>query len=98
MKYRHGDVIIEKIENLPNEPLTKLDRKELAFGEVTGHAHRIDVGELFETKDGKLYLKTEKFANLTHEEHKCIVLNPGVYKVTIKRQYAPDENWEPVTD
>lgn len=96
MKLRHGDVIIEKVDSIPEATLLK-GRKELAFGEVTGHAHRVDVGELFETKDGQLYLKVEKLARLSHEEHKTLTLNPGCYKVTIKRQYTP-EGWERVAD
>lgn len=97
MKIRHGDVICERVEEMP-KGVKKLDRKELAFGEVTGHAHRVDVGDLFETKDGQLYLKVEKLSNLSHEEHKTIALKPGTYKVTIKRQYSPDGGWQKVAD
>jgi len=97
MKIRHGDVLIETVESIPESKLLK-GRKELAFGEVTGHAHRVDVGELFETKDGQLYLRVDKLAKLSHEEHKTITLDPGCYKVTIKRQYLPDGGWERVAD
>ena len=97
MKIRHGDVLLETIEKIPESKLLK-GRKELAYGEVTGHAHRIDIGDLFETKNGELYLKVDKFAHLSHEEHKTITLNPGCYKVTIKRQYSPDGGWERVSD
>ena len=93
---RHGDVVIETVDSIPEAKLLN-GRKELAFGEVTGHAHRVDVGELFETKDGQLYLKVEKLAKLSHEEHKTLTLNPGCYKVTIKRQYIP-EGWQNVAD
>ena len=97
MKIRHGDVVIEKVEAIPESKLLE-GRKELAFGEVTGHAHRVDVGELFETKEGQLYLKVDRLAHLTHEEHKTVTLNPGCYKVTIKRQYNADGRWEKVSD
>jgi len=97
MKIRHGDVLIEMVDKIPEAKLLE-GRKELAFGEVTGHAHRVDVGELFETKDGQLYLKVEKLAQLSHEEHKTITLNPGCYKVTIKRQYTAEGGWERVAD
>jgi hypothetical protein len=98
MKIRHGDVLIELIKEIPSEAKLLKDRKELAFGEVTGHAHRIDVGDLFENKDGQLYLKVDRLAHLSHEEHKTITINPGVYKVTIKRQYLADGGWERVAD
>lgn len=101
MKIRHGDVIIQKIDKIPAEAKLLKGRKELAFGEVTGHAHRVDLGELFETKDGQLYLKikkNEKLSTLTHEEHKSIQLDPGIYTVTPKRQYTPAGGWEKVVD
>lgn len=97
MKIRHGDVLIETVDIIPESKLLK-GRKELAFGEVTGHAHRVDVGELFETKEGQLYLRVKKLAKLSHEEHKTVPLNPGCYKLTIKRQYSPDGAWERVAD
>lgn len=97
MILRHGDVLIQKVDEMPEEAKSLGKRKELAFGEVTGHAHRVDVGELFETKNGQLYLKTDKLTKLSHEEHKTITLEPGTYKVVIKRQYSP-EGWERVAD
>jgi hypothetical protein len=94
---RHGDVQLVKVKNIPVDA-KKLDgRKELAYGEVTGHAHRIDVGDLFETKDGGLFLKVDRLATLTHEEHKTVKVKPGCYRVAIKRQYTP-EGWEDVRD
>lgn len=94
---RHGDVILRKVDLIPNGAESLKDRKELAYGEVTGHAHRLDVGELFETKDGKLYCRIGKQANLSHEEHKTLVIEPGEYEVVIKRQYTP-EGWQKVVD
>lgn len=96
MMIRHGDVQIIKIDSIPSDAM-KLDRKELAFGEVTGHAHRTDLGELFETKDGNLYLKVSELSKVSHEEHKTVTLQPGCYRVSIKRQYTP-EGWENVQD
>lgn len=96
MKIRHGDVLIEKVEELPEA--VKLDRKFLFEGEVTGHAHRIDIGEIFETRNGELYLKVDELTKVTHEEHQTVTLPKGVYKVTQKRQYTPDGGWERVAD
>lgn len=72
-------------------------RNELAFGEVTGHAHRSLVGELFETKNGELFLKNERLDKVSHEEHKTIELTPGCRHVAIKRQ-ATEEGWQDVRD
>lgn len=96
MKIRHGDVLIEKVDELPEGK--KVDRKWLFEGEVTGHAHRIDVGEIFESRDGELYLRVDKLTKVTHEEHKTVTLPKGVYRVRQKRQYTPDGGWERVAD
>lgn len=95
--WRHGDVQIVEVEAIPAEAKLLKGRKELAYGEVTGHAHRVDVGELFETKNGDLYLKVDKLSKLSHEEHKTIPLTKGIYRVTVKRQYT-SEGWESVQD
>ena|SRR3990167_1113475 len=96
--YRHGDVQLTKVDSLPDEASSLGNRRELAFGEITGHAHRINVGELFETKDGKLYLKATEGTKVSHEEHKTHLLEPGIYIVGIKRQYNPDGGWSKVKD
>lgn len=98
MKIRHGDVVIEEVNEIPQEANFVKERKELAFGEVTGHAHRVDVGELFETKNGQLYLRVKELSNLTHEEHGTVKLKPGCYKVSIKQQYVPGWMTERVAD
>lgn len=94
---RHGDVVLVKVNSIPSD-VKKLDRKELAYGEKTGHAHRIDVGELFETINGDLYLKVDELTRVTHEEHKVAVLPKGNYRVIIKRQYDSSNGWEKVVD
>ena len=96
--WRHGDVQLVKVDEMPSDVKSLGKRKEIAFGEVTGHAHRIDIGELFETKDGTLYLKVDKLAKVSHEEHKTKPVAPGVYRVGIKRQYNPDGGWSKVRD
>lgn len=96
-QWRHGDVQIIEVSEIPNEA-KKLDRKWLALGEITGHSHRIDIGELFETRDGKLYLKTTKKTKVSHEEHRTIALEPGCYLIGIKRQYSAETGWSKVQD
>ena len=95
---RHGDVQITKVDELPANAKLLKGRKELAYGEVTGHAHRVDLGDLFETKNGELYLKVDRLSSLSHEEHKTVTLAPGVYRVCVKRQYSPENGWEDVRD
>ena len=95
---RHGDVQLIRVDSLPQDARSLGERRELAFGEVTGHAHRINVGELFETRDGKLYLKAIEGTKLGHEEHKTKPIEPGIYFIGIKRQYNPDGGWSRVQD
>lgn len=98
MKIRHGDVVLEQVDEIPEQAKSLGKRRELAFGEVTGHAHRVDIGELFEAKNGELYLKVGKLANLTHEEHKSAKLKPRFYRIVIKQQYIPGWMTQKVTD
>jgi hypothetical protein len=93
---RHGDIQIVKVEKMPAD-VKKLNRKELAYGEVTGHAHRIDVGEIFETRDGELYLKVKELSKVSHEEHKTVALGHGIYHICTKRQYTTN-GWQKVQD
>jgi len=97
MKLRHGDVVLVPVNAIPAEA-KKSNKKVLAEGEKTGHAHRIDIGELFETKGGELYLKVDELSYVSHEEHKKSPIKPGAYKVVIKRQYNPEGGWSNVAD
>ena len=94
---RHGDVILVPVKEIP-AGAQKKEKKVLAEGEVTGHAHRIDVGELFETKNGELYLKASEMTKVSHEEHITKTVDPGIYRVIIKRQYNPEGGWSNVKD
>lgn len=98
MKIRHGDVLIELVENIPEGSALANGRRILFEGEVTSHAHRIDVGEIFETKNGELYLRVDELTKVTHEEHKVVVVPKGIYRIRQKRQYTADGGWERVAD
>ena len=98
-QYRHGDVFIHKVRNLP-EGATQLtpentpqrfrgSKPVLAFGEVTGHAHVVDEGLLFE-KDGQLWFRVPKKTTVKHEEHAQITLPKGIYHIVIQREYTPE--------
>ena len=95
---QHGDVLINKINKLPKN-LKKIEprngRNILADGEVTGHAHAItDIknSDLFEDKDGTLYLKCNASVELTHEEHDTQIIEPGIYEIGIVQEVDPFED------
>lgn len=98
--WRHGDVIIREVEKIPTGAIEqKTEKIILAYGEVTGHAHRISegVGHLFNFDD-KTYLKiTSERAALTHEEHKRIDLPQGDFEIIIQKDYEP-KGWQKVVD
>ncbi len=101
--YRHGDVLLFKIDKLPKKAKQKKkDNLVLAEGEVTGHAHRILSGAVLysllnEDTEERFLEVTAKTAPLTHEEHAKIEVPEGCYKVLIQREYEPD-GWREVYD
>lgn len=101
---RQGDVMLVRTRkklSAEAKPAARVEgRIVLAYGEVTGHAHAIDdaLAELFEEKNGALYLKVgPDGAMLRHEEHGAIAIEPGTYRVIRQREYFP-EAIRPVTD
>ncbi|HEY3325088.1 MAG TPA: hypothetical protein VGP72_31835 [Planctomycetota bacterium] len=91
--YRHGDVLIEAVTEIPNGA-RKLPDCTLAQGELTGHSHRVaqaDAAELYESS-GVLFLRVIKEqATIVHQEHKQIDLPQGLYRVWRQREYSPEE-------
>ena len=90
--WRQGDVLMEKVKALPEGAALQSGRSTLFTGEITGHAHRLEVpenAELWECQ-GVLYMKVvAKTANIVHEEHKPITLPEGIYRVWRQREYTP---------
>lgn len=92
---QHGDVILTRLDTLPKGGVAIPPRNGklvLAEGEHTGHAHTIDVAETETDAEliqlgERMLLKLEARATLTHQEHKSIVLEPGVYEVGRVREY-----------
>ena len=100
---RQGDVWLEQVpgDQLPSdveEVARDNGRIVLAYGEVTGHAHAIAErnATLFRrpgTGERWLVIRAtavESAAGVQHEEHAAIVLEPGVYRVGIQREYHPE--------
>ena len=98
MMFRHGDVLIQKIDQIPDG--TKEVPREngavvLAHGEVTGHTHAIRAkGARLRSETGqvaaRMYLHLLTSAWLRHEEHAPIELPPGQYIVKRQREYTPE--------
>ncbi len=89
MIVRQGDVLLKQIDKLP-EKVKKLEDKVLAYGEITGHSHRLENPENIEryTDGEKLYLQVFQPTPLIHEEHLPQVVLPGVYEQIREREYS----------
>ncbi len=91
---RQGDVFLLRVKSLPiGAGIESADGRHvvLAHGEVTGHAHRIDARHAKTyTWHTDRYLEINQPTKLVHEEHSAIDLSPGLYKVVIQREYAPN--------
>lgn len=79
---QHGDVTLTPAI-IPAQA-TLSNRRTLAEGEVTGHAHRLLENadcEVYEF-EGTLFLRVgSRGADLTHEEHGVGTIAPGDYQV-----------------
>jgi hypothetical protein len=92
VQYRHGDVMIQRIDRLPSHAQQRIGTT-LAHGEVTGHSHRFaqsNTVQLWE-RDGNLFLEVKAAsAALVHEEHQRIDIPQGFYRYWKQREYRPD--------
>ncbi len=91
--YRQGDVFVEQVDAVP-DGATKKGREGdliLAYGEVTGHAHRIKDRDVEEFEiNGQRFLVLKEAATITHEEHAAVTLPAGNYCLVIQREYSPE--------
>jgi len=90
MLLQQGDVLLKKIEVLPKN-LKKIKRAErgyvLAEGEATGHAHVVEDEIGCYEREGVLYLKIDTEAPVKHEEHKEVMIPPGLWEVVKVQEY-----------
>jgi hypothetical protein len=89
--WRQGDVLIQAVDD-PPEGGQRRSELVLAYGEVTGHSHRVeapDRAELWWVRDS-LYLCVLAPTRIVHEEHRPIPLEVGVYRVWQQREYIPE--------
>jgi hypothetical protein len=90
--WRHGDIMVGAIEKLPTHAVVRQGAPVLAWGEVTGHSHRISDPSIvtFYQASGEGYFMIEAdTADLIHEEHGTITLPRGTYHFWHQREYTP---------
>lgn len=85
--YRQGDILFRKIGTLPTS-LTEKPDKIVAEGELTGHAHLLMNGALFEVINSEdLYIQAGENTRIIHDEHLPIKLEQGSYQVIQQREF-----------
>lgn len=58
-------------------------------GEATGHAHRIEAGEVWQER-GEMVVVAGPSTVLTHNEHDTITIPEGTYRVLRQREFTPE--------
>lgn len=89
--YQQGDVLLVRVDAVPSNSKNKKDNI-VAEGEVTGHMHRIHGAAVLEAEDEQLFVDAPDGAEITHDEHGKIDIDPGRYEVRIVREYDPFED------
>jgi hypothetical protein len=103
---RQGDVLLVRVDSLPEGAVKQEGPVILAYGEATGHEHRIDTPgatlyTLEVSGETKTFLTADQLLELAHkkggtytEEHKSLFVEPGVYEVMGQNQWSDER--EPV--
>ena len=92
--YRQGDVLIRTIKSLPTQKAQPRLTGILAYGEVTGHAHRVEDlthAEVLEVGKGLFLRVGAEGVRVIHEEHAPVMLPAGDYEVELQKEYTPQE-------
>lgn len=101
LKVRQGDVMFLPIKKLPAGEMKRRENGTVAYGEVTGHSHRLadlTTADVFEVGEG-LFVRVSEAgisiagvagATFIHEEHGPANLAPGDWKIRIQREYSPE--------
>jgi hypothetical protein len=89
--FRHGDILIASTEAIPAEAHL-LPTTVLAYGEVTGHSHRVEDAQSAEIWEwsGLHFLKVSTATRVIHDEHHPIDLPSGIYRFWRQREYTPE--------
>ncbi len=85
--------MIVRCDSIPDDA-KKADHCIVAYGEATGHAHRIEKGAAqYVTASGQQWIEVmQERAELIHQEHHTIVLPAGKYQIVHQREYSPEAN------
>ncbi len=88
---RQGDILLERITD-DRRINRKMEDGIIARGETTGHAHRVENGDLGWAQGGAVLVEAREGTAVVHEEHDRVELEPGIWLVHRQTEYvAPGE-------
>jgi hypothetical protein len=86
---RQGDIFFERVAKLPSKGLKKKTDAILAYGELTGHSHKLTTPisdcESYVDEQGDIYIRSNKDIAVGHDEHNTITL-PANEWICVSRQ------------
>lgn len=91
---RQGDIFFKKVESPPKKGKKQLTNI-LAYGEVTGHTHKVVSPSISKCdsvvdENGDIYIKSKTEIVVDHDEHGTITLEPNVwFCISRQREYDP---------
>lgn len=80
-----GDLRIIKIDSISDKAIKKADNI-LLKGEVTGHAHRLTEGDVYNLGERILFTVPYR-TEIIHDEHFSIPIEKGSYEIIRQREY-----------
>lgn len=84
---RQGDLLFERIEQLPTNRL--VEDKIIARGETTGHAHVLEGDTaVLRRSAASLLIDAPDGGAVVHDEHDRIELEPGIWMVHVQQEYV----------
>jgi hypothetical protein len=93
---RQGDIFFVAVKKKPNSKTLKLRKNAtIAYGEVTGHAHKITSPPIedmdsFVDENGDIFVRSSVPIVVGHEEHSGVTLPANVWiRITRQREYDP---------
>ena len=83
---RHGDVLLIPHKSLPAD-CHKESTKIVAKGEATGHHHSLQGSAAIYSSNSARYVSVNSSnVILTHQEHKPVQMEEGIYEIKIQRE------------
>jgi len=103
---RQGDVLLVPVDTQPPSALSPVPEAVLAWGEQTGHAHRLRGAAVLDWTDSQgtrfVRIAGGEPGSLSHEDHDpepAPVVEPGqTYRVIPQREWDLSGQWRTVAD